>query len=274
MKLFKILFICFITVKALSGAERSNFLEISFTEDPLIHPGPWEDDILIPLFFDVDKENRLHIPDYFNDRILILNFKGEVLDEITVTEGLHSAQNYFSLFPDGYLTYCNNTLYRLNLQGEVEAKRSFPLGFIPNGLYLSDGYIFLGVPGVFSKDPRAEVLDAASLATVGLMGNKEKKIPMVAAGEDVYAFNLKDQKEEAPEAWFLSYEGEESYWLKRDGQNQILYILNDDIIIEDMSVQNGEPFWLIVRNDRIYRNLLFDKKLVIEAWDFTEDFSE
>ncbi|QEN04207.1 hypothetical protein EW093_05635 [Thiospirochaeta perfilievii] len=103
-----------------------------------------DEGIWSPLYFDVDQNSNIHIPDFFKGRVAIFTPEGELLKEIKIKEGISSRMNYFSLNSNNtYTTYDNYSLYLLDSNGGVIWTKEYGLGSIPNKIFSDEFGIYI-----------------------------------------------------------------------------------------------------------------------------------
>lgn len=243
-----------------------------------------------PLFFDIDDQGNIHIPDFYKARIAVYNKKGEFLKEKPCPKGISPRMNYFCLTPkDQYVTYGDYTLSLIAEHGKLVWEKMPGYGAIPRFVWANEVAIFLVLPG---KDERAIVFDYFSNRPIGKFGfmDGDKGIPMIASENDgQFTFSLKNMvkipesgyPEEAfylKENAYLVYVNKKnnSLWKTRKGKKEYYYLFSDKgrlmnkgiISFPDTGVE-GTGFWTVCDKDlEIYKNYFYDDYMEIVMYEF------
>lgn len=103
----------------------------------------FNDEMWMPLFFDVDAMGYIHIPDFYKKRIAVYDQDGKLIKIIGVDEAISPRMNYFKLNPDeSYITYNDYSLFHVSKKGEVLWKYHFGLGVIPETIYSNNSNVY------------------------------------------------------------------------------------------------------------------------------------
>ena len=132
----------------------------------------------MPLFFAQEPNGTIHIPDFYKGRIVLFDSKGQFLKAITTEVGLIPSLNYFSRSPQGnYILFSNFTLWILDPAGKLKGKFAFPMGFFPEGFFVSEtgvslktgdrGYFFTWEKVAQGPQVGSITMGSVSLATTG-----------------------------------------------------------------------------------------------------------
>jgi hypothetical protein len=133
-----------------------------------------------PLFFDVDREGRIHVPDFYKGRIAVFDRGGRLAEQKPCPEGISPRMNYFCLAPNGrYIAFGDQHLYCLRADGTLAWKREMGYGAIPIHVWANEIGIFLVLP---FGDGRSLVFDYSSDRPLGRFGCQagEEQVPMIA----------------------------------------------------------------------------------------------
>lgn len=196
-----------------------------------------------PLFFDVDQNSNIHIPDFFKGRIAIFTIEGKLHKELQINEGISPRMNYFALNQDNtYTTYDNYSLYLLDSDGVVIWKKYFGLAAIPqhifidqNGIYIKFNniytlYSFLGKKIELNKDIFSDF--SSLLVKNSLIYKSEEEV--------VYISNTKKR----------------TITIDRNGQISKINVPQNGV--------EGSGYWVIRGDDRnIYTSLYYDLTMTI-----------
>lgn len=205
-----------------------------------------EGEIWKPLFFDVDKDSQIHIPDFYKGRIAIFNKKGELINSIITPEGISPRMNFFSLNNNGtYTTYDNYSLYLLDSEGNVIWKQQMGIGVIPVRIYVDDRGVFIKFPSTdfykFSYEPK---LPTETLKDIALNDTQSIEDAML-----IYQANDKN------------------VWLKGNKFKSIIIRQKDKEDLKfpvPMNYTSGSGYWVVYGQDNhIYTILFTDEKLQV-----------
>ncbi len=133
-----------------------------------------------PLFFDVDREGRIHIPDFYKGRIAVFDRQGRLAEQKPCLEGISPRMNYFRLAPNGrYVTFGDHHLYCLRPDGALAWKREMGYGAVPSHVWANEIGIFLVLP---FGDGRSLVFDYSSDRPLGRFGFQAggEQVPLIA----------------------------------------------------------------------------------------------
>ncbi|MBN2735514.1 MAG: hypothetical protein JXR70_00945 [Spirochaetales bacterium] len=240
-----------------------------------------------PLFFDIDAQGRIHIPDFYKSRIAVFDFKGKLQTSKPCPEGISSRMNFFALSSKNvYITFSDYTLYNLNALGKLNWKHQLGIGFIPASLYPGDQAIYLVPSG---QDQRAIVYDFASNTPIGRMGFMKEgsgvAIVQSPSGKP-YTLELSSmsrlpdnsigpaqfQSEKKAHLLFIDT-SDSSYWKAAADHYETLLVYDADgkkIREKNISYMNsetsGNAFWTVCRNNHLYKNYFFDDHMIVAEY--------
>lgn len=202
-----------------------------------------------PLFFDVDQNSNIHIPDFFKGRIAIFTPEGKLYKELQINEGISSRMNYFALNQDNtYTTYDNYSLYLLSQEGTVIWKVQMGLGAIPQHIYRDNRGIFIKFPSSVYYQYSYES---------GKLTNKIEDILLNNKTEEKNSILLYQDKNS--DIWITNKNRQilvNEYYDKNNKEQKKLPIQRNST--------NGSGFWIIRGLDKnIYSSLYSNRNLKI-----------
>lgn len=179
-----------------------------------------------PLFFDIDGDSNIYIPDFYKGRIAVFNSDGELLKSIKVSEGISPRMNYFCLNDnDTFTTYDNYTLYQLSADGVVTWKVSMGLGAIPVRIYNDSR-------GIFIKFSRGDYFHYA-FSSDKLLGNVE----------DIIQYDILPVKD----AMLVFQDKESNIWITNGKHRSV--IIGDTRFPVPSNSTDGSGYWVIRGGD-------------------------
>ncbi|MBN2535936.1 MAG: hypothetical protein JXB88_23860 [Spirochaetales bacterium] len=245
-----------------------------------------------PLFFHVDENGIIHIPDFYKMRIALFNTDGSLYKELKCPAGISPRMNYFSLVMDNYyVTFNDNSLYLINRDGTVKWEYPSGLGIIPVRVFPNSVGIFVVFPPVADTDGRALVFDYAQSRPIGRFGIKDgdKGIPLIQNTENhTFTFMLEEMtrvgkyKEDSFKGekntglLFVNRENR-SVWKKKEHTGETILIFSrEGKLLEKGTIYypggvSGTGFWTCVdENLVIYKNYFYEDWMEIVAYRFRE----
>jgi hypothetical protein len=245
-----------------------------------------------PLFFSVDEDGVIHIPDFYKMRIVLFNGDGSYKGENKCPAGISPRMNYFSLARDGfYVTFNDSSLYLLNDDGSVKWEHKFGLGIIPQRVFPNAMAIFLLLPALADSDGRSLVFDYSSADPIGRFGIKteDMSVPLIQIENGLnFCFNLNSMQtlnEYAADAFkevedahliFVDKNGK-SVWKRKNQASETVLVFNNkgkllykNTIYYPVGV-SGTGFWTFADEDLlIYKNYFYDDYMEIVAYRFKD----
>lgn len=197
------------------------------------------DTLWYPIFFSVDKDNNIHIPDFYRGRIAIWSVSGGLIKSVA-TGYISPRMNVFIRSPEGkYIVIDSGKMYLLSEEGKLEWSYQFPFAFIPEAVYAIENYIYvLSHAESNGKSGRAAyAFQSDTDQPLGILGREteESIIPVIIASETlVVSDNLAN-------AQFLN-DKEIS-----EGSEDIIFVARDG---------SHNSWWYNKSNSGIYRNLI------------------
>ncbi len=242
-----------------------------------------------PLFFDVDREGRIHVPDFYKGRIAVFDRQGRLARRKACPEGISPRMNFFCLAPDGaYVTFSDHHLYCLRADGSLAWKRDLGIGAIPSFILANEAGIFMELP---FADGRSLVFDYSSDRPIGRFGYTvgEEGVAMIATpGQGRFTVRLSRMRGlvgVAATAYRLPQEarlvrvdaGNRSLWQSKDGRTELysLFSGTGELLRQGrLALPDGAPgsgFWTVA-DERlwIYRNHFLDAAMEIIACRFPD----
>ncbi|MBN2441417.1 MAG: hypothetical protein JXJ04_08720 [Spirochaetales bacterium] len=243
-----------------------------------------------PLFFDVDEEGNIHIPDFYKARIIVIDKKGGLIKSKPCPKGISPRMNYFSRTSKGmYVTYGDYSLSLIDEKGNLIWDRMLGYGAIPRFIWANNVGIFLVLPG---DDERSIVFDYYSNQPIGRFGfmDKNKGIPMVMTENNGrFTFTL-SRMVNIPESGYpvgAFAADRDGYLLFVDAHNKSIFkkqgdkseyfylfsekgtLLNKGTISYPEKGTRGTGFWTICDKDfHIYKNYFYEDYMEIVMYGF------
>jgi outer membrane protein assembly factor BamB len=222
MKITAIVFVALVLITGLTQAQ--SLTEISRTR---IAFGPGQARIGLersagehwkPLFFAVDNQGVIHIPDFYNQRIALFDAKGTLVEAKPCAQGISPRMNFFTLAPNGcYVTFSDGTLFLIKASGELGWQYSFGPAVIPQRIFTTDVALFVMLPPHLDTDGRALVFDYNNSQPLGRFGiqHEGKGIPVVQNSSELPF---------TPDIAHMAYLPRHSGKYKSDGGAALMYI--------------------------------------------------
>lgn len=225
-----------------------------------------------PLFFGIDADGEIYIPDFVQGRIAVFSADGEYIRQIQGVDGLSPRLNYFNRAPDGsFILFSDSTLFRITDDGTTAWNAPFPLGAIPRHIQCGTKSVFVFLAGQNGDDTvleipyetavEARVLDPAAN---GAMRTLER------------AFINGETESPSRNATFLDeYENGLSVWISTETDDPIAYLVRkgeastDEIILNEIAefTSAWRQFKATRQGNvlRVYCYSLYDDRIVIAS---------
>jgi hypothetical protein len=248
-----------------------------------------EGEIWKPVFFAVDLNGNVHVPDFYKDRIAIFDSKGQLKAAIACNSGLSPSMSYFSLTPDGsYVTFDSSVLYLLERTGKMRWRYQFPLGTFLEGIYLGTKNAQLlpiatkeqGISVSFDyaggqpSIDRGKILGGRTLTILWDLGKSEFTEILsdmaLLAGNDRYLPPNADKKYRLLK---VTVDGMSVWSDNEGGWERILAFDAQGILMKSRTIAfdhltSGSGFWSYVTEDlKLYKVYFTEKAMEIHIYD-------
>jgi hypothetical protein len=279
----------------LSPAKSQTLKEVSRTR---INFGPQDSEIGIersggehwkPLFFAVDDQGFIHIPDFYKLRIAVFDKQGKLKAAKSCPEGISPRMNFFALAPNGfYITFNDGSLYKIQGTGEPGWQYNFGPGIIPLRIFPTDVALFVILPEYIDKDGRALIFDYNNSQPLGRFGleQKGKGIPLIQNKAEIpFTLSLKDMTllpkhktkyklDSDASLLFVSEKGE-SVWKQKNssGESIVVFSPQGKLLFQGTIYYPegtaGTGFWTTADSKlTIYKNYFFEEYMEIVGYAF------
>jgi hypothetical protein len=242
-----------------------------------------------PLFFAVDAEGSIHIPDFYKARIAVYDKAGKLKEAKPCPAGISPRMNYFGMSSQGtYVAFGDGSLYVIKKDGKLAWQYNFGYGIIPARIIPSQSALFLILPPHVDRDGRAIVFDYGSATPLGRYGKElaDRRIPLIQWGEDtVFTPMLKDMRAlegfkgkfiGSDKACFVAADKEgKSLWSEKSETGETIYLFSKsgDLISKGyIAFQGAMPatgFWTVADDElTIYKNYFFKDHMLVVGYRF------
>jgi len=242
-----------------------------------------------PLFFAVDNDGNIHIPDFYKARIAVFDKTGKLKEAKPCPQGLSPRLNYFGQSPHGwYVTFGDGSLFVIKPDGKLAYSYNFGYGIIPARIVPARSAIFVILPPHLDKDGRAILFDYGSSRPLGRYGMEKRdgNIPLIHwADEQEYTPLLKDMavvrgttgRFQGPvKASFIGADEEgRSLWSEKTDTGETILIYSKDGILLDkgyVAFPSGLPgtgFWTVADDAlTVYKNFFFKDHMLVVGYRF------
>jgi hypothetical protein len=243
-----------------------------------------------PLFFAVDGEGLIHIPDFYKQRIAVFDKQGRLKADIPCAAGISPRMNFFALAPNGcYITFNDGTLYTISAQGKVKWEYALGPGVIPERIFPADTAIFIVLPAYIDADGRAIIFDYNNSRPLGRFGiqNKGKGLALIQNTSGIpHTLSLKAmgtvakedhayQTDEDAALLYITKDGTSVWKRKLDAGETILVYSAAGKQVYRAGIHypdgvSGTGFWTWVDEDlTIYKNYFFDDYMQVAGYRFS-----
>jgi len=146
-----------------------------------------------PLFFAVDKEGQVHIPDFYKNRIVVYSSQGRFQKAIPVQQGLSPRMNVFLRNTAGqYLSLTDGSLFVLDPQGKVLWQKGLGMAFFPQQILFSDESVQVLSTGSRGRVFRFRASDGTPLPFLDHPLGEERTLPLFALGNQRFTYYLRN----------------------------------------------------------------------------------
>jgi hypothetical protein len=192
-----------------------------------------------PLFFAVDKDNNIYIPDYYKNRIAVYRSNGSFDRGIEVEAGISPRMNFFGRGPDGaFVAFNDSVLFCLEPNGKIRWNAPFPMGSLPSAIVLTDQGIFVRIADYEDKGALQLPWKPPFTANTASKTVGAKLFPVILSGSQAFGFDLASMRKLDPDP---------NRWKEGDDSSIPLLISGD-----------GTSYWLDSENGK--RVIGYDKK--------------
>jgi hypothetical protein len=242
-----------------------------------------------PLFFAVDDEGLIHIPDFYKLRIAVFDKQGKLKAEKACPQGLSPRMNFFALAANGcYLTFNDGALYKIQGTGKPGWQYDFGPGVMPQRIFPTGAAVFVVFPPHIDADGRALVFDYNNSQPLGRFGVKagDKYIPLIQTTQGIpFALSLA-QMQFVPEhkgkyinagdaALLYVAEDGASVWKQKNPAGETIYIFSGQGLLLCQGAiyypegVAGTGFWTTVdKKLTIYKNYFYETYMEIVGYRF------
>jgi hypothetical protein len=242
-----------------------------------------------PLFFSIDGDGIIHIPDFYKNRIARFSKDGQFIGAEHCPEGISPRMNYFSIMPEGgYVTFDGGTLYCLNNDASLRWKHDFGIGMVPGGIYISASRVFLSFSSHPGQDGRSVVFDSGSPRPIGRFGliRENGNIALVQSSNGkVFSFGIANMSlipgnnnkyVSDINSCLVHISGDgKSIWSNQRQTSQTLTLFDTNGILKNKGTivfpagRDGTGFWTYIDDNLvIYKNFFSDDHMIIAAYEF------
>jgi hypothetical protein len=242
-----------------------------------------------PLFFCVDAEGNVHVPDVYKSRIAVFGKDDKLKASKPCPAGISPRMNYFGMNPRGmYCAFGDGQLSLITKYGRLSWQYNFGYGIIPSWIVPSNSALFLVLPTDLDKDGRAIVFDYGLGTPIGRSGSKKEDriIPLFTWGEMTFTPWLKDMR--ALKGWKGKYNGSQggvwfvyadkdgnSLWSEKTETGETIYLFSKagDLVSKGYIAFQGDMpatgFWTVADSSlTVYKNYFFKDRMLVVGYKF------
>jgi hypothetical protein len=245
--------------------------------------GTWK-----PLFFSIDEQGNVRIPDFYKSRIAIFDSHGRLIRSLSCPLGISPRMNYFAYSKGVYITYDSNTLFCIREDGSIKWRFEFPPSVLFSNIFANTAGIQL-FPSNTNKNPFSVYFGYDNSSPIELparfMSGRYILILREAGGKE-YSLDLSDMPlingkgkypstaSERMSLVFVNSVGM-SVWSERGLDSETVAVYNGvgnflliQVIRFGNTKEEGSGFWSYVTEDmKLYKAYFTEKTMEIQVYD-------